>query len=780
MENNHNKYQSINMRFKNTYGLLGSIIVSGIVLFVFYGFMLKAPNSTYFTKSGDGLKSTYGSVYHLNYDTTYLRTSYMNYPFGESVFFTGGQPAIINGFKLLKSVGIDFSDHILGILNIWMLLSIVFGALILYLICRELKLPVLYSIAVSTIIAFLSPQLDRFGGHFNLAYVFFIPLIIYLFLLFHKKRSIIVSILIGLLALLALCTHAYFFGFFAFVSLVFWGFTIITDKKSSGKISFVIFNILIQFILPFVIFQILVWSSTDVGDRTSYPWGFFSFLSYIHGIFLPINKSYGSFIKIKMPPWESIAYVGFVASVGFFTLFIHSVKNIRKKITNKSIFQVTDNTFLNILFWASMVGLVFSFGVPFSTGLKKLFNYMGPLKQFRAPARFSWLFYYSINLIVFYLIWQYHRKKKSLVTKLLIVVVLAWGTYDAYLNVKPKKKYLNNKINGLADRENKTELNQWYNQVNFDDYQAIIPLPYFHIGSENYWVGNGSPIVEDAFIVSMKTGLPLTSVMMGRTSMKQTVMNMRLMMEPYNKYDIIEHWPNDKPFLVLFAKEGLLTFPESVIKNTSRFLVSNEHLEIREIEKSDFEKLLFDHKKQIKNEIIESELFIHDKFLSSDSVVNFIFKGFGNNSPEKPALEGNVYSGNIKESNVLFEKQLNNVDTSQLYTLSFWTKNMDKDLYPRSKLTVSLINAKGENYHKVKYQLKDVIKVIDINGWGLLELNIDIQEPTDILKVSIKNNLMTKGKLVVDELLLKPKDLNIYANLGHIIYKNNRFYEYQE
>ena len=766
----------MNTKSINLTGIAGNIFISSVLLLIFYGNILKSPNNTYFSASGDGLKSTFGSVYHLNYDTTYLRTDYMNYPFGESVFYTGGQPIITNCFKFLKNIGLDFSDNLLGFINVWMLFSIVLGALFIYLVLRELKLPILYSIAVSNIIAFMSPQLDRFGGHFNLAYLYFIPLMIYLFFVFYRTRKFYISVLLGFVALLSLGTHAYFFGFYAFLVIVFWIGAILSDKKSFGKVRFSALNIFVQFFLPFIIFQIFVWSSGELSDRTSYPWGFFRFVSYFQGIFYPINRVYGSFMYIKQPPWESISYVGLVASIGFFTLVVNMVKRFRKESSKKSIFKITDNTFLNILFWASMLGLIYSFGIPFTIGLKKLFNYMGPLKQLRAPGRFAWLFFYTINIVTFYMLWQYYKKNKKIFAVILLSVALLWGGYDAYPNVKSQEKFINNSIAGLDDKENITEINKWYNEINFEDFQAIIPLPYFHVGSENYWINGSAGSKKQSFIASMKTGLPLTAVMMGRTSMSQTVKNLQLVMEPYNSFDIIDLWPNEKPFLVMFDKNGLLTLSERKIKNKAELLTYNDQLGIRKITKADFEQILAENKEQVKNEIESKDLFTLNDFLSTDSIYNFYYEGFGDIIPGESNIGEKCYTGNIKKENIVFEKQFAEIDTSKEYIISLWVQNMDKDMYPRTKLTALLYNEAGEQYYKDKFEIWLRVKIIDSDAWGLVEFKIKFNSPKDKIKISMINKLLTRGKLKIDEILIRPDGTNIYLKNKDFNYKNNRFY----
>ncbi len=765
----------MNIKSIKSFGVVGNVVLSSILLVIFYGTILKNANNTYFSASGDGLKSTFGSAYHLNYDTTYLRTAYMNYPFGESVFYTGGQPVIVNSFKLLKSIGIDLSSNLVGIINIWMLFSIALGALFIYLILRELNLPIIYSIVVSNIIIFMSPQLDRFGGHYNLAYLYFIPLMIYLFFLFYRKRKLYLSILLGLVALLSLGTHAYFFGFYAILLICFWVGAFLYDKKSFGNIKFILLNIFIQFILPFIIFQALMLLSGEMHDRTSYPWGFFSFIAYPQGIFYPLTRAYGKFIYVKQVPWEGISYIGLVSLIGFLFIIYNSVKKQRKdKAWN--FLKITDSPYLNILFWSSFVALLYSFGMPFTLGLQKLFNHMGMLKQLRAPGRFAWLFFYTINITTFYLLWNYYKQGKKILALSILGFALIWGSYDSYLNVKSQPKFINNTIESLNDKENETEINQWYNEIDFEKYQAIIPLPYYHVGCENYSLYKGSASIGQSFITSMKTGLPLTSVMLSRTSMEQSVKNIQLFLEPYNSFDIIDLWPSEKPFLVLFTKKDFLDENERRIKNKAKLLTYNSEMEIREITIDDFKEILKETKEKVKTEIEFEELFDVDGFLSTDSIYNFYYESFGDKYSGESPLGENCYCGIITKQNLVLETKIANIDTTKNYIISLWVENMDRDLYPRTKLTVSIFNESGKKYYNNKIDIWRKTKIIDSNGWGLVEFEIEFKEPTGKLSISMKNKLMTKGELKVDEILIRPSGIDLYYKDADFIYKNNRFY----
>ncbi len=502
-------------------------------------------------------------------------------------------------------------------------------------------------------------------------------------------------------------------------------------------------------------------------------------MAYPQGIFYPINRAYGHFLYVKQVPWEGVSYIGLVSVFGFLFIIYDSIKRQRKEKA-WSFLRITDQAYLNILFWSSFGALLFSFGMPFTLGLQKLFNYMGMMKQLRAVGRFAWLFFYSINIITFYILWSYYKESKRTIVLLVLVLALIWASYDSYLNVKSPPKYINNTVESLNDKENKTEINWWYNEINFEKYQAIIPLPYYHVGCENYSLYKGSASIGQSFITSMKTGLPLTSVMMSRTSMSQSVKNIQLFLEPYNSYDIIDLWPNKKPFLVLFTAKDLLDKNELRIKNKAKLLISTGDLEIREITIDDFKDILKENKQNIKSELESVQLYNLNEFSSTDSIQNFYYEGFGDKYPGEFTLGSKCFSGKITKDNLILETTIENIDTSHNYTISLWVENMDKDLYPRTQLITSLYNKSGENYYNNKTEIWRNTKIIDSNGWGLVELEIKFSQPTDIFKLSMKNPLMTKGELKIDEILIRPSNVNLQITDSQIFFKNNRLYKNEE
>ena len=140
-------------------------------------------------------------------------------------------------------------------------------------------------------------------------------------------------------------------------------------------------------------------------------------------------------------------------------------------------------------------------------------DYFGPLKQFRGLGRFTWVFYYVINLLVFYVLWNrsvrikpdqswreefqlnWDKIKKGQLRKCRFVNTKKWAIavlpllvlcYEAWTFQKSKQLHL---TPNLAKRELAAPSpDHWLNKVDFTGYQAVMPLPYHHVGSENIWL----------------------------------------------------------------------------------------------------------------------------------------------------------------------------------------------------------------------------------------------------------------------------------------------------
>ncbi len=399
------------------------------------------------------MKSTFCTLFHIGYDTSYWYTHSMNHPYGESIFFTDSQPFQTNLIKALKNTRLDISNYTVGILNIWLLFSFIFCTLFLYLILTELKLPPWYALLGSVIITFLTPQWDCLSGHYSIGYGYVFPLGIWLLIKFYKRPSWIISVIFGLYIFIICGKHLYFIALIGIVWLIFWIFLLINGKKFYGRTAFLIPHAFIQLIIPFIIFSIFSGMYDPNTDRTQYPWGFPYTSTRLESVFLPLGKPYGNFIHIR-GDLRTVGYIGLVSTLTFIATFVIFIRKWIKEGLSRA-FSLTDNLILNLLFLAGFISLLISLGFPFTLGMTRLMNYMGPLRQFRTIGRFIFPFFYIINVYTLYILWKwYGQSSKKRIAMLILSIALIWMSYDAFLNIRDKPRMHYNRYPALNDREN--------------------------------------------------------------------------------------------------------------------------------------------------------------------------------------------------------------------------------------------------------------------------------------------------------------------------------------
>ncbi len=779
-----------NKYFKNIVFEKGFVIVTIATLLCmgfFLGKLFIQPNETFFKASDDGMQAYYGALYHVKYDTSYWHSSGMNYPYGEQVFFTGCQPIVTNIIKLISTV-IDISAYTIGIINLIMLFSVALCSFVLYFLFKHLRVPPIFGALAAVAITFLSPQFIRMGGHYSLTYQFAIPLFLLLLLKFYESPNVKKSILISLFVFFIAATQFYFFGFFAIIAFSYWLFIIFSVNsnivlKGWQKVTYFIKHIFIQLVLPFIVLQFMIFLINNVHDRTAQPWGYLEYFTNITGVFFPMEKTFYSdflltFIKPEYPPsMEGYSYIGLTATLVFILFILISLKRLFF-LKFKEAFKVTDNIILNAFLWAAILALFLSFAYPFRIhGYGSWLNYAGPLKQLRAIGRFAWVFYYIINIIAIYKISQWANGTKqfwkiSILSLALLVLIM-----DAYYTANNKQDLFNNKIIQLSDKKNLLPQNLWFNKIEPKNYQAIIGLPYFHVGSENFWIASATEIVKHVFVASLKTGLPTTMVFLSRTSISQTLKNIQIVKEKYRKLEIVNDFNSVKPFLVL-ARESELNDQEKELLSSCRLLTKAQDFNVYELEVEVLKKYseyLYTNKI---NELAQSKTFPFGKYLYTDSIKNFVACDYDETPNSKSYIGAGCYAGKLKDNNVVFFDIIPNSKNEQTYNVSFWMDNFNQDMYPRTTCVIEGIDTLGASYNRFEFLAWYNFKALDGN-YGLIENKITLKNKKDRLAITIYHYDISDSKklLRVDNLLVRPSEKSVYKlDAEKSIMFNNRTY----
>lgn len=740
---------------------------------VFYGKLLFHPCTTYFGAVGDGMQIYYETLFHIKFDTAYWTQNSINYPYGESIFFTGAMPFVNN---LVKIFGPSAAPWGVGLINLMMLFSPVIGAVFIYAIFRHLRMPWHYGGLCATLIAYLSPQLMRMYGHYSLQWVFLIPAMFYLLLRFYDQPSTVKSFAIAFLVFLGASTHLYFLAFFAAIGGVYWAVLFITRDRGFGRITFVLKHTGIQFILPVVILQTLVMLSDHVSDRTIAPWGFLHYHSNSAGVFFPSGKPYEWLFRLFINPetveLEGVAYIGLAAITGLITIIvIQLIRLFRGRF--KLLLAVTDHKVLNIFFWTSLVMLWFSFGKPFVDGHEDWLPYLGPVRQFRAVGRFTWIFFYSINIIAAYRLYKVVQQRKivSYATMLLVVVFLF---IDVYAHNKGFQDVLNNHIAALDDEKNELPENAWLKNFKPSAYQAILPLPYFHMGSENLCRRPADDqVIPTNYIVSLKTGLPLMGVSSARVSLSQTAKLISIVLDPILPMPVLADIKDPRPFLLVVREGTLDEFEQKIISLAKPVGVSSTY-KLYSIDPATLRTFPAQRYAQVKNDYAAAKHFPAGIFTSNDSAATVVYRSYDERKNKISYRGGGALQEKTYDATRLYDSTL---AVPGEYVCSFWVNNIDGDIYPR--MTIEIFSRDTANKAQPFYSLTNAllcVKAID-GHWGLVEMPLTAPVANSFVQINVWNKDMKKDDVFqVDEFLIRPAHSDLYLLKGDTIIRNTRVY----
>ena len=788
----------------NRNGALITIVLVSVILFGLFHRIILNANRVSFASGGDGLKSTFGTVYHIKHDTGFWHTDAMNYPFGESVFFTGNQVVLTNTLKLLKQAGWDLSDYPLGISNILILLSYVIASLFIYLVFRELKVDGWMSVTASVIIILLCNQWERLGGHYNLAYAYMIPVILYLLLRFYRKPSYLLSAIIGILLLLFSAKQLYVAAFIMILLIPYWIFLALYERKRFGKPRFFVPHLLVQFILPFFLFNLFTGMHDPGLDRTAFPWGFYPSRILLEAVFLPEGLPHGAFIDVKGPV-RSKAYVGLLGTVVALVIIYRLVAGLVRKDLRKA-FAVSENPAWNILFWAGALSLLVALGLPFSLSWERLLNSTGPFRQLRAVGRFVFPFYYTMTITAFYFLWRWYRSSGWKYRTWPLVAILLFTGYEAVISIYKRPQMHNNLISWHSELYNHTPGHEWLHRHDFSRYQAILPLPYFHVGSENYWMGDRSPVQSESYAAAIGTGLPLSAVMLSRTSISQTLMSLDLVLEPYHEYPMLGQLPDNRPYLLIRHKKGMLTRYEEALVKKAEPLDESDQLKIYSLEPDSIRSLAADRQQELLR-MVGNELprmagnelprmtrdglpGMAGRDLSADPQTPetsgaYLFQDYDSLDggvfradhargvtlfEDFDSLDGGVFRADLRRPATFFEAV---VPDTGIYNISFWFEGTARDLWPRTVFWTELFREDGSKY---LYLYTDFFRrmVLRDGDWGLVEYPVHVKEPGTVLKITMKNRYITRGEMTLDRVLVLPEKGVHLINDQAGVWVNNR------
>jgi hypothetical protein len=510
-------------------------------LFRAFGALLLEPGQHQLIAGFDGMKNyfTFQSYLQQPFEQGVRLFRNLNYPYGDYLFYTDNTPLFSLPVKLFSHYIHDLTPYGLDVYHGLLLSGLLVSTALLVAILRRLGVAPLLGLVFSVVLPWLNPQTGRLtAGHFNLSQsaviLFGIWVLLGLYQAAEAGRPVwrwVAAAVAGLT--LAGFVHLYYLPIVGLCTGGFFLAWLLLSGRWRQK-QLVLAGLLIT-LLP----VLLTFSCVRLVDgyytlRLSDPTGF-NYLPWklqFSALFQPYTYEKTHFIIEPVEPvsQESRAYLGAFALFG---LVVAGVARLGWRQAWRQWRLTVPFRFLLLLGLASLVGLFASFGTEYRladdqfvvNNYLSAFYYLRKItdnaSHFRAFGRFQWPFFWAVNLSVLVALSHWvqtgtARMRWALAAGLVVL---------ALLDTRDTLKYYRTSLlpNTLTNTDNQPALSQLTATLNPADYQAILPLPYFHVGSEDMelTVDDDDAHATQSFQLSLRTGLPLMASKMSRTPPSQ-------------------------------------------------------------------------------------------------------------------------------------------------------------------------------------------------------------------------------------------------------------------
>lgn len=773
---------------------LGTIILTSCLIFFFYGKIILSPNQYLFAPTGDGLTAYYNTSWHIEFDDSYTEFTGSNYPFGEHTVYSEYRLLISNSIKAIGEIFPTIKRHNVGITNLSILFSILFCAIFIFLIFKELGVKKWLAVSATIGITFLAPQVGRFDNHLTLAYLNCFPMTWYLMIKFFKStRQKKWTALLFLNNLGWFFVHSYLGLIAALFSGSFW--LVYFLKTKNWKIITNYLHFSIQVFFPLIGFMGFV-KMTDIHvGRTENPLGFLLYNAEPDDIFIPhhapLKPLLDSFFDINLK-WEAWSYVGILTTCILLVLIFHFGK---KAIEQKKIYPKLNwiqNDHLKIAFPASLLCLIFAFGYPFKV-FPILLEWIPLIKNFRTTGRFGWIFYFVATVSVTYVLHEYleqlQKKGKPAIVILGISILPLLYFVEGFAHHYEMSKKITTKLNVFDKKNLEKDYLEALKKIDRSNYQAIIPLPFYYCGSENFSRPIHDHSSEVSKIFSYHTQLPLLAFDVGRTSIPESKKIVQVISPNIYKKLITNDLSSEKPFLIIESDE--LTDYETELKNRSSVVFGSKNFRVREISKAellkvDSTKLLneledFKVSSGMAEEIFHTPLPSYNNILTTDSMAFFYQNNFEDSMSRYARLSKGAFEKTKRGENELAKFDINTFEKDKTYVVSAWFFNGQNDaLNDWFRFIVEERNPKTGEF-KYTTSFPEFSEVIDGN-WSLAEMDFQIDFPENEIRIiTIGKALTLDVPLYIDDLMIREKGVDVFEEYiehdGNFYVKKNNHYQ---
>lgn len=511
---------------------------------------------------GDGAKNNFTYLYHALHGQGYWFTG-MNYPYGEHIVYTDGLPLLS---IFLASIGHVSAPTALTLLWWSIGLSYVLSMWYLFRIFRHYQLPWLPALIFACCAGLMAPQILRLKGHYALSFVSFVPMLFYFTIQYYQSGRWRYGIYIALLGLMHAALHPYYLALLLIWCVTYCvAYLLCTTTALRVRLQhLLVYGICCA--LPIIAFTMVMRLTDTISDRPSTP-----FIDKM--MFAKLAQMFTSFCSpiwqwVVSNKWlpkvadggEGFNYVGIVAllAVGGWSMS-YVVRRFLVALRRRPFIQASPQLQVPVLWMLMATGIMmFSAGIPFVWRIEWA-QHLSLFKQFRSLGRFSWLYYYLMVVLAGVILWQVYlqlqqRTGKAVATVFIVCSAAVWATeaygYAAFSrSVSQVGAYNYDETFAINRKSWQTFLEENHHLPS--DFEAVLALSYYHVGSEKLWLGTFDWLNSLTVRCALQLQLPVVDVMMSRTSLAQTMSQVKIAGGPLVDKPLLHQLSTHKPLLLL-------------------------------------------------------------------------------------------------------------------------------------------------------------------------------------------------------------------------------------
>jgi|GEM_PF-996946 len=514
-------------------------------------------------------------------------------------------------------------------------------------------------------------------------------------------------------------------------------------------------------LIPILILGIFTAMTDPVTDRHIAPFGLWVYVSRFEAIFFPNTghiRTWWDFLHLPQVDMEGMGYVGFWGlPVLVFTVLRGLYFSIKKR-NPIELLKFTNQATLNTTLWASILLLILSFALPF-IWFGFLLDWVPQLRQFRSLGRFSWAFYYVYGVYMAYLFYQFLNlllieNKKTWAILAGVVVMGLWAN-EAGWHLHYTAQTMYKSVGKNIYFKDNNDYGNYLSQTNYkpDDFQAILPIPYFNNGSEKWYIYRDGLAAREAYKCSFETGLPIAALHSPRTSISQAGKLAQMLSSDLIKKRILRDL-NDKPLLMIVLNSGALARDESNLIQKANEIFRNDKVTLYEVPLTAFETRFaeinekYAQLKSEKNTSLELPEYVIRKNFNTQKTPH-TFRG-----------EGAANSGDSIQI-TLHDGYLNAKQFPAIFETSMWVY-VDSSQSSFPKLFYYEYNEKGERVGLEVVSPKFETEIYGEGRWAMEKFVFKCQSPRNRVHIYLESEDQKTTGIIGDEWLLRPIETEVF------------------